>query len=435
MKTFRNPNFRNAMKYSFIFLLFIILLFAYGCDTFEEDAVSPDNSVELSSEDILVMANSSSVIDFNRIVKAQQTVSVEITDEPDRGEFNNIQDNLFVYEPDSDFLEGTDVIGFDVMDDDDEVITSGTIDITISQDAADFPCAVIAIGDRVEVSNNDQMVIIDVLANDILCDISPDELVLSIERHPGNGAEAAIQDQKITFFPGAGFEQTSMIYKITSVNASDTASYGLVDITLGAPPCQIVANNDVYNFELPIEDMVPNEPINVNVLANDILCRGDQPIDALFIFQQGNFGDAAFAQDSTLNYWPNVSRGTHSDVVTYRICSNDVCNDATVTFNFIESQQPLVEGVDDQYDLRQLPPADTYTFDVLQNDVFTNLSLTNIEVIDQGDHGQAWANDKLLWYSPAFGTQAETDTLVYRVCEIINDQQVCDEAKVAVTLQ
>ncbi|TRX58260.1 hypothetical protein FNH22_14475 [Fulvivirga sp. M361] len=534
MKTIKNPNFKNSLKYSFLFIILIVLISVYGCDTFEEDALSSDNGVELSSGDIKVLANSSSVIDFNRIVKTQETVSVKITDEPDNGEFKNVENNLFSYKPDEDFLEGKDAVGFDVIDTDDKVIKSGTIDIVVSQDKSDFPCAIFALEDNAVLTNG-QMVTVDVLANDILCNVSLADLEVSIVKTPGVGEEADIKDKKLRFFPGSGFEFATLVYKVNRVNEPDSGSYGIVNIAVEAPACEFEAKDDVYNYTLPLDGQTALE---VDILVNDILCLNGSAPDAVSIVETTKFGDAAIQQGNRLVYWPNLSKGTYSDSLvyqvckdqdcdrakvtfnftssqcefeakddvynyylplapsatdpwgdlevdilvndllclgdsepdivriieaakfgpadilqnklyyfydatkgpysdsmTYEVCKNQNCDIATVTFNFKAAQSDLVQGINDAYNLLVLGQRDTYTFGVMDNDQFTNLSNADISIVTNVKHGQAWMDDKLLWYSPAIGTQETKDTLVYRICEEIDGVLFCDEAVVDITIQ
>ena len=427
MKTIKNPKFKTSMKYGFLFLVVSVLLLIYGCDTFEEDAISPENGVELSSENVHVLARSSSVIDFNKIVKTQQVVSVRITDEPDKGEFSNVDKNLFRYEPDEEFLEGTDVIGFNIVDTDEEVVKSGTIDITVSQDTEGFPCAIFALEDQAEVTNG-QMVMVDVLANDLLCDVSPSTLELSIAKHPDNG-EAVVQDQQIAFYPNPGFELTSLVYKINPSNEPDSASYAIVRIALGQAPCEFKANDDVYNYTLPLDGW---GDVEVDILANDVLCLNGSAPDVVSIVEVAEFGDVAILENNKLVYWPNVQKGAYSDSMVYQVCKNQECDRATVTINLTLPQSPLVQGVDDSYDLNQYPQQQNYWMDVLGNDIYTNLSNVQISVVQAGKAGETWTSDKQLVYSQ-FNFQVETDTVIYRICEEIDGQQFCDEAEVKIT--
>lgn len=433
MKTLANTKFKNSLRFALLFIAIVTLIFVYGCDTFEEDALPPEESVEISSDQVYVLPNSSSVIDLAKVISAKQEVSVTITDQPDNGEFKNISGNLFRYQPKEDFLEGTDQVGFDVFDTNSQQLSQGVININITQDTSLFPCTIIAVEDQAETRIN-QPVFINVLGNDRLCGSDSLQVEVAVVSQPANG-EADFFGNVLQYFPNQGFAGTdSLLYRVNPPNEPDSGSVAFVFIQVNAPlPCELDARDDSLNFIIPNDDFWTPQ-VDVNVLANDSLCNSDSlAIGFVTIVQPTRFGDVAVVENNIVRYWINTGIGNYRDSLVYEICKDQVCDRATVVFNIEEAISVLVQGVDDTYDLSDFPTSNTYRLNVLQNDIYTNLSNVNIEIAQQAKAGEVGVSDKQVVYSP-FNPQAQTDSLVYRICEEIGDGIFCDSAVVRIKL-
>ncbi len=430
MKTIMHVKFRNSLNYALIFLTLTTLVLIYGCDTFEEDNLSPEKSVDISSGEVFVLPNSSSVIDFTQIVSARQSVSVTITDQPTKGDFQNIEGNLFKYKPNKDFMNGTDRIGFNVLSTANEPISQGVINITVTQDTSEFPCAIFAVQDGAETMK-DTPVTVNILSNDILCGIDSMDLEVSIIMDPANG-EATLSERQLNYFPNSGFTGLdSVLYKINPVSEPDSSSVALVYINVTDVPdsCVLTAVDDRFNFMIP-----DNSPVTVNVLINDILCDADSTqIGFVTILEPTHFGDVAVVENNQVRYWPNPDKGAYADSLTYRICHNDVCDEAKAVFNFEPPVACSTIAFDDFYNLSDTTQQTTYWFNILENDQYCNLSNVNIEIVEHGKAGESGVSDKQILYSQ-FNSQAASDSLTYRMCEEIDGELVCDEAKVRITL-
>ena len=251
---------------------------------------------------------------------------------------------------------------------------------------------------------------------------------------PANG-EADFLGNVLKYFPNQGFAGTdSLLYRVNPPNEPDSGSVAFVFIQVNAPlPCTLEARDDNFNFMVLNDDMWTPQ-VDVDVLINDSLCEADSlAIGFVTIVQPTRFGDVAVVENNTVRYWINTGLGNYQDSLVYEICKDQACDRATAVFNIEQTVPVLVQGVYDTYDLGDFPTSNTYWFNVLQNDIYTNLSNVNIEIAQPAKAGEVGVSDKQVMYSP-FNPQAETDSLVYRICEEIGDGIVCDSAVVRIKL-
>ena len=428
MKTLVDIKFKNSLRFALLFIAFISLIFIYGCDTFEEDALPPGEVVDISANQVFVLPNSSSVIDLAQVVSARENVSVSITDGPDRGQFQNIEGNLFKYSPNADFLNGTDQVGFDILSITNEYISEGVINITVTQDTSLFPCAIIAVQDRVSTGQN-MAVALDILANDRLCGIDSLDLAVSIIREPANGEAVLLDQRQLRYSPNANFVGLdSLLYKVNPISEPDSGSVALVYINVLPPDlCIFDARDDQFNFRIP-----GSEAITLNVLSNDVLCDADSTqIGFVTILQSTVFGDVAVVENNQVRYWPAVNRLPYTDSLTYRICNNDTCDVANVVLNLEPPVACTTNAFDDFYTLSDTTQQTTYWFNVLENDQYCSLSAVDIAIVEGALSGETGVSDKMVIYAPFNNTPS--DSLTYRICEMVDGIQRCDEAKVRIS--
>ncbi|MDA0198768.1 MAG: Ig-like domain-containing protein [Bacteroidetes bacterium] len=224
----------------------------------------------------------------------------------------------------------------------------------------------------------------------------------------------------IKYTPLPGFTGTDTVY-IIGTNEDGQLDTVVVYVTTGCS--QPTANDDEAT-------VISGNNIDIPVLDNDTdPC--DNPLYPTVVNPPQN-GSVVVNQDSTINYTPNPGF-VGTDQFTYTACNEcddpggDKCDEAIVTITVTPND---TSSVDAQPDVEFTKENTPITFNVLDNDIGDNLTLT--QIIDDPDHGTIVTNpDGTVTYTPD-SSYVGPDYFVYEAC---NNQGVCDIAVVAITIQ
>lgn len=348
--------------------------------------VAEDDSATLNEDTDVTIPVLANDIEFDG-----DTLSVTSTTSPANGEVVVNADNTITYTADSNFY-GSDSFTYTVGDGT-GLTDIGTVLITVSP-VNDVPDA----ADDVATTDEDNDVVIDVLAND--SDIEGDSLSITSLTTPAQGAATVNLDNTITYSPNANYYGT------------DSFSYSVVDSQGGTATAIVNVTIDPVNDSPEAADDSVSTPEDtaavVNVLANDSDIDGDL-LTVSAVTQPVN-GAVIINADQTVTYTPAPSfNGT--DIFTYTI-SDGSGGSASATVNVtVSAENDNPDAADDS----EVTAEDTaVTIDVLANDDDIDGDSLTIASLTQPANGQATTNGADITYIPNanyFGSDAFTYTI------------------------
>ncbi|MBS0933556.1 tandem-95 repeat protein [Providencia sp. JGM172] len=334
--------------------------------------------------------------------------SVVITQPGTKGTVTIGEDGKLIYTPNKG-EHGTDTITYTIKDKNGNVSEEATVTITI-----DAPPVA---GNDVADTRHNKPVEIDITANDTDKDGDLDKNSVVITQPGTKGTVTIGEDGKLIYTPNPGATGTDTItYTIKDKNGN-VSEEATVTVTIDAPP---VAGNDVA-------DTRHNQPVEIDITANDTDLDGDLDKNSVVITQPGTKGTVTIGEDGKLIYTPN--KGEHgTDTITYTIKdkNGNVSNEATVT---ITIDAPPV-AVDDKATTKESVPV---TIDVLANDTDLDKDIdpSTLVIKTNGSKGTATIVDGKLVYTPNTG-EVGTDTITYQVFD--KNGNVSNEATVTINI-
>ena len=261
-----------------------------GTDTATVTVTVNPNNPPIAVDDSATIAEDGGIIHIN--VRANDsdpdgdTILVTDASTPAHG-VTTAQPGDVVYQPDPDF-NGTDSFTYTITD---QIGATATATVTVTVTPVnDAPVAV----DDAVTTNEDQIVSIDVLANDT--DVDGDTLSL-VSAHPGTkGAIFNPGDGTLTYLPNANANGTdTFTYTITDNNGgTDT---GTVTVTINPVNDAPVAHDDTA---LTSE----GTPVNIDVLANDVDVDGD--VLSIAAGGAATGGTINIQPDNTITFTPDT---------------------------------------------------------------------------------------------------------------------------------
>ncbi len=243
------------------------------------------------------------------------------------------------------------------------VVETATVNVTINP--------VTDIADTNAITDEDQAVIIDVLAND---SFEPGAIINSVTQGQ-NGTVTINQDGTVTYIPNADFNGIDhFTYTVTSGGVAETAT---VKVTIN--PVVDIMDDSAFTDE--------DVPIIMDVLANDSFAVGA----LVTAVTQGANGVVTINPDGTVTYAPNADfNGV--DSFTYTVTSGGVTETATVNVTV----NPVMDITDDSAVTDEDTPI---VINVLVNDSFG--SGAAVTGVTPGTHGIVTINpDGTITYTP-----------------------------------
>ena len=295
------------------------------------------------------------------------------------------------YTPNDDFF-GSDSFTYTASDGNGGSDTA-TVTVTVNN-VNDEPSA----ADDTAATNENMVVVIDVLAND--GDIDGDTLSVSSLTQPANG-EVVNNDANVTYIPNSGF------------NGVDTFTYTNDDGNGGSATATVtVTVSDINNPPVAIDDAVTtdeNTAVTIDVLANDNDIDGDTlTIDSI---TQPMIGTAVISGTMVV-YTPTLDF-SGEDSFTYTISDgNGESDTATVTVTVSDVNVDPV-AVDDTAATAE----DTaVTIDVLANDSDADGDTLTVDSVTDPPNGTAVNNSTDVTYTPDIGFLGD-DSFTYTVMD------------------
>ncbi len=297
-------------------------------------------------------------------------LSIDSFEQPANGTVVQNADGTFSYTPNADF-NGTDTFTYTVTDGSGGTSTA-TVQVVVAP-ANDDPIP----GDDEVVTNEDQAVTVDVLAND--SDPDGDSLSITEIGQPAHGTVVQNADGTLTYTPEADFNGNDVFtYTIDDGNGgNDTATvYVCVKPVNDAP----VATDDSATTN---EDA----PVVIDVLSNDSDVDGDAlSIDS---FEQPANGTVVQNADGTFSYTPNADfNGT--DTFTYTVTDG---NGGTSTATVQVVVAPANDGPVAMDDSANVDEDGSVKIDVLSNDSDLDGDSLSVTEVGQPANGTVTIND------------------------------------------
>jgi uncharacterized repeat protein (TIGR01451 family) len=286
----------------------------------EIDILKNDESPNISKENLVITT-----------IKNPENGKVEIVDQK------------IIYTPNTDFT-GSDKFEYKICDQM-NLCDTATVDILVTPK----PLPPEAVDDVANTLKN-QVVIIDSLQNDNEQKVSQVETVVKITNQPKSGA-VVFEDNKFKYTPNTDFVgQDEFEYEIC--NGNNLCDKALVKVTVTDPtikePNPVDNSQDSGNDTIDPQDnsfdkVTPldpvkansdsvqtnqNTPVTVGILTNDEY----KNITTIIVTNTPDNGKATINSDKQLIYTPNNDfAGT--DTLTYKICNQSLCSEATVEIN------------------------------------------------------------------------------------------------------
>ncbi len=352
------------------------------------DAPIAVNDAAVTNENVAVEIN----VQANDSDPDGDSLSIAILQAPSSGSATAIASGAIRYTPATDFI-GTDSFVYSVTD---SAGLSATATVTVSvNNTNDAP---VAVDDSVSTNEN-VAVEINVQGND--SDADGDSLTLGVTAPPSNGA-VAIVSGGVLYTPQSGFSGVDQFsYSITDPDgASDTAT---VTITVSNVNQSPLAVNDTRATE-------ENDPVSINVLANDSDPDGDAL--TLSVASQPANGTAAVNLPGTRIVYSPASGFSGADSFVYQVSDgNGGTASATVSIT-VSNVNAVPIALDD---VAQATQGTAVNFNVLANDSDPDGDLLSVSIVTPPAGGTATVlPDNRITYTsaPAF---AGADSISYSV--------------------
>jgi hypothetical protein len=411
-------NLRMTKRFAVVATM-VTIFFAWSCDQFEADIVPDETKTTVEDTDIFTAENSSAVIDLKSLVKSYSNVTLTITDQPDNGRLEKIQDAVFSYKPKKDF-KGSDMFIFRVSSNNQTVATDSVI-IHVGDGPVEIPCGLYAQYDSTVIPFNPfpapRIARIDVLANDHICGVNAEDIKIEIFSQPENG-RASVDEMldEVGYTPNGDHVGADwFIYRISDKNDTTNFSLALVSVfTADDPSCHVTLNPDFLH-------LITNQSnvYTFNVFTNDELCAVDSLNDTFTIIKNGDNGSAVITGFGLMLYDPTASALEHGDSLIYKYCHNDVCYTQGVRLSF-EVVQCSVLALGDTVDLPFNAASLTRKVTVLDNDELCG-NAVEIGITKAPMNGTASFDGFDLYYT-ANSQTSPRDSVRYMVC---NQENKC----------
>ena len=277
--------------------------------------------------------------------------------------------------------------------------------------------------------------ILNVLDNDRLNGelVIPAEVFISSITNPSPGVISLDQvTGNFTVLPKSPEGNYSLTYTLCEVLNPTNCDDAVVSVSLEAAP--IVANNDIN--AIPVNGFVTNNNV-YNVLENDLLNGMSILLSDVVIttITPDPLGRITLRADGSVDVLPQTPIGIYE--LTYRICevvNPDNCDEAIAAV-IVEAAEivanndlvPTANGTDGNPNLINVLTNDRLNGQVIDP---TLINLTLVE----GDPLNAISLNPNGSISLAPGTPDGVYTLTYRICEILNGVNNCDDAVVTVNV-
>ena len=375
-----------------------------NCDTAEIQVTIGFEAIE---ENITVNPDEELIFDpiDNDIVNPEVVTIEIITDSTTNGTVTITPEDSIIYVPDSGFV-GIDTIIYVVCDtvSDPQICDTSQIIIQVLPDVFSATLD----NDATKINTTLR---VNILENDFILD--PSQTTISIIDSTNYGT-STILDNQLVYEP---FE---------TYTGLDTLHYKICDATFTVSPlCDstfviITVDPEAVRDEF---EVLSGQETELNPLLNDTI----NPAVTILEFVSTNFlnGHGIILNNGNITYTSD-SNFIGSDSIMYAICDTsaevNICDTATI---YIEALPPKPIAENDYY----LFSDTTLLFDILENDLYLYDSTLSLTLIEGNETNTISIVNQQLSFVPSAGFVG-VDMIQYEICNIINDQTLCDTASV-----
>jgi gliding motility-associated-like protein len=389
----------------------------------EDDLAEMDEDAGSINIDIL---SNDSDIDGNLLASG-----LNITEMPENGTITINPNGTVTYTPNENF-NGEEIIEYQICDD-------GT-PLPATCDEAELIITIHPVNDAPSVNNDtavgteDQLLMIDVLANDSDVEGELDIESMVITSFPSNGEVQINADGSITYAPFPNF------------NGADSFQYQVCDA--GSPAPEICATADVNISIASVNDAPVADDefaemdedggsITIDILDGDSDIDGNLVLDNITFPTPASNGLLISNGDGTVTYTPNPNFfGT--EIIEYQVCDDGtplpgICTTGviTITVNPVNDAPELVDDSTTAWEDQPL------VFDVLANDIEVDgeFDLSTMVITSNTSNGTLnIMPDGTVLYTPNTNFNGN-DSFSYSICDDGTPLPgLCDEANALITV-
>jgi hypothetical protein len=392
--------------------LTLIMTFLASCDVLESDPDILEPDVEITGDEVYVLANGTSFIDLQSKVQTNIEARLAVTSTPQHGTLTDLGKGIIQYSPANGNARAKDGFEVTIYSKANEILKKDTVVIVIETDSTKLPCSIYPVNDY--VYNVTSAVTIDVTGNDIIC---TNDVIVSVYRpensFPPYYGTATTSGNKIIYTPGASFSGIDkLMYKLTAAGDPKLSAYGIVYITKDSF-CSLRLKDDVYTYY----SLKAGSTLKLAVFDNDTICQ------ALNLYQvniksQPALGKASLSSGGLLYEVPKSVGLTFSDHFTYEVCLDAKCMTARVDVKFAKDSvwSCSILAVMDSIDVSGITEPMFY-LKVLDNDSICS-GLKTFEITKAPYYGSATISPdkKAIIYQNGANAQSD-DWLDYKICD------------------
>lgn len=363
-----------------------------SCNRIDKD-INPDtnqgkNPVIATDDAARVLPGGSVIIDLLKNDKITTSANISLLEGYlKKGTAKFIKQGVVLYTTNA--SSGTDVLAYTVCPPG-QPCDTGAINITISSDSSNVPCAG-ALPDSARTYPSTPVDVF-VLQNDRFCDSTAttdstasdsSNRVLEIVDSPKNG-QVTVKGHYLTYTPNQGFKGVDqLVYGVRNSTNNNYLGYGIATIVVGdststpqdTTHCQPRALDDRYDFSG--DSLSSNgQFVYLNVLQNDTLCNDST---GKIIINNGGLNTPPVFENNQLKVKLYPSDGTVQ--LQYGLTKNGTTvSQAFVTINISKSDSCQLNAVSDSSNVSNVPANGQWvTVDILANDNLCGVSPNNIE--------------------------------------------------------
>ncbi|MGI9542303.1 MAG: tandem-95 repeat protein, partial [Cyclobacteriaceae bacterium] len=343
--------------------------------------------------------------------------SVSIATNAANGNAVHNGDGTVTYTPNAGFTGGD---SFTYTVDDNQGATSNQASVVVTVGPNNPP---VANDDLNNTVDEDDSIDINVIGNDTDSDGSIDPTSINIVTDPTFGTAVANNDGTVTYTPNPDSnDNDSFTYEVND-NLGATSNVAQVTISVNPINDPPVANNDA-------ETIAEDDPVNIDVLFNDLDIDGTLNTSSVSIVSGPSNGSVVVNSNGTVDYTPDPGyNGSDSFTYTVRDNQNALSNVATVSITITSVNDPPTANNDPNNPTSEEVAV---TIDVVANDVDSDgtINPNTVNIVAPPANGTAVNNgDGTVTYTPNLNFNG-TNSFTYTVQD--NDGAVSNIATVTI---
>ncbi len=404
------------LKNNLLYLLFaLIVLGTSSCEKIAEDELpisAPTEPSDGTGKVIYTYQNNEVAIDPTQLITVLEVKSYNLVSFPIHGKAMFLPDGILHYSPNENVIEADEDLVIEFFKNNGTSFKE-TITVKIVQEQAQLPCLIIAMSDKAKYEPNKE-VIIDILANDEICEGTFKEIAILAK--PNNGI-ATIINNKISYVPNQSFKGIDklMYAFVLELNGKTVRRPAFVTVEAeksitsgGGTNCMTSLRDDILEFDLT--SISDKDSIFIPVLGNDILCIDDLAKGKISAGTLPYNGKISIVKDKLIFYKINkpIIPPMQSGVIDsffYKFTNAiGVTKTAKVKLLFKKQGNCKLSALGDDYEfkLSNLAGQTFVELDVLKNDLLCSTQIKSLKIVENPPHISVTSNNKIKYSPPKF---------------------------------